>query len=64
MNININMGEIETAEAARDVAIDWQHWMSEQNLSYGQMAAWESDFEELAERFGLTEEFRENGIIG
>jgi len=56
--------DIETAEEARDHAIDWQHWADKENLSYGELAVWGRHFEELAERFPeLTEEFKENGII-
>lgn len=52
-----------TAQEARTYAMDWQSWMSNKNLSYGEMAEWEAIFRELAERFDLTEEFEENGII-
>ena len=62
MKPNMN---ITTAAEAHDFAVEWQHWMSEQNLSYGEMIEWESYFEGLAERFPeLREEFTENGIIG
>lgn len=56
--------EVTTAEQARDLAIDWQHWQSERSMSYAESALWIDLFEQLGERFGLTEEFRENGIIG
>jgi hypothetical protein len=55
--------KIESAEEARDIAIEWQHWASEQSMSWGELADWQGYFVELAERFGLTEEFTENGII-
>lgn len=55
--------KIETQDQAREFAIDWQTWQAEQSLSYGEMAEWAAFFEELAERFDLTEEFKENGII-
>ena len=61
--MNIQRFRFTTADEARDVAIEWQHWVSEQNLSYGELAEWQSFFEELAERFDLTEEFTENGVI-
>ena len=51
-------------EAARESAIDWQIWASEQNLSYGELGDFMAHFAKLAKRFGLTREFRENGIIG
>ena len=52
-----------TAEEARQFAIDWQNWQAEQSLSYGELAEWQAVFTTLAERFGLIEEFKENGII-
>ncbi|MFH1226855.1 MAG: hypothetical protein V1701_02990 [Planctomycetota bacterium] len=55
--------EIRTKEDARQAAIDWQRWASEQSLSYGELAEHAAFFEALAKRFGLTKEFRENGII-
>jgi hypothetical protein len=51
------------AEEARQYAIDWQVWQSEHSLSYSEVLEWQGIFAELAERFNLTEEFRENGII-
>jgi len=54
---------INTAEEARQYAIDWQNWASDQNLSYGELAEWQGYFAELADRFDLKEEFEENGII-
>ena len=50
--------------AAREQAIDWQEWQSEQNLSYGELNYWMAHFERLARRFGLVREFRENAVIG
>jgi hypothetical protein len=55
--------KINTQEDAREYAIDWQNWISEQNLSYGELIEWSEIFEELAERFDLREEFEENSII-
>ncbi len=54
---------INTQGEARQYAIDWQEWASEQNLSYGELAEWQDVFEKIAVRFGLVEEFKENGII-
>jgi hypothetical protein len=54
---------ISTAEEARQYAIDWQNWASDQNLSYGELAEWQAYFSELADKFDLVEEFKENGII-
>ena len=53
---------ITSAGEAQDYAIEWQRWAAEQNLSTGEIAEWGALFAEWGERFGLTEEFRENGI--
>lgn len=55
--------QIGSREDARQHAIDWQHWMNDQSLSYGELAEWQSHFERLGERFDLTDEFKENGIL-
>lgn len=49
--------------ATRQKAIEWQADFENHNYSYGELAAWASYFEQLAKRYGLTEEFKENGII-
>lgn len=49
--------------AARKKAIAWQHDFENHNYSYGELAAWGEYFAKLGKRYGLTEEFRENGII-
>jgi hypothetical protein len=56
--------EPQSAEEARQQAIDWQHWASEQSMSYGELGNYQDHFERVAAKFGLTEEFQENGIIG
>lgn len=55
--------QIKTRDEAIWYAIGWQKWASEQNLSLGELAEWHAIFTELADRFGLQEEFTENGII-
>jgi len=55
--------KIKTQDGARQFAMDWQKWQATQNLSWGDLAEWTSVFEELAVRFNLEEEFKENGII-
>lgn len=55
--------DIKTEEEARQKAIDYQHWASEQSLSYSELSEWSSYFENLAQKFDLVEEFKENGII-
>ena len=52
-----------TQDEARQYAIDWQKWASEQSLSYGEVAEYHGVFLALAEKFDLVEEFKENGII-
>lgn len=53
-----------TTEAeARQYAIDWQNWMSDQNLSWGELIEWQGEFRAIADEFDLLDEFTENGII-
>lgn len=49
--------------SARQKAIDWQYEASQKNYSYAELAYFGNFFTKLAKRFGLTREFRENGII-
>lgn len=53
----------ERKAAARDKAIQWQQDFENHNYSYSELAEWCEYFEKLARRYGLTEEFTENGII-
>ena len=57
------MTYIETKEEARQKAIDYQNWASKKSMSYGEVSLWQTYFETLAEKFELTEEFKENAII-
>ena len=50
-------------EAARQEAMDWQDWLSENSVSYEGLAIATAEFEKLGRMYGLTNEFRENGII-
>ena len=54
---------IKTKAEAVQHAIDWQSWASSKELSYGGMNEWQIYFEDIAGRFGLYDEFKENGII-
>lgn len=57
------LDDITSPGMARDAAVTWQHWQSEQGMSWGKVAEWRAFFTELAERFPeLADEFRENGI--
>lgn len=49
--------------AAREKAIDWQYDFANHNYSYAELAHFGNFFAKLTRRFGLTREFRENGII-
>lgn len=53
----------EKKAAARAAAIEWQQGQAEGSLSYGEYAAAAEHFERLGRRYGLLQEFRENGII-
>ena len=55
--------DIKTKGEARQCAIDYQQWASEQNLSYNDINIATSYFIKIGKRFGLIREFRENGII-
>lgn len=52
-------------EIARSKALDFQNTFSEngESYSYMQLAKAMQGFEVLAKRYGLTKEFKENGII-
>lgn len=63
MNKTFRHIEINTREDARNEAIEWQQWQATQSLSYGELADWQAYFTRTAQRFGLTAEFKENGII-
>jgi hypothetical protein len=54
-----------TQAEARQYAIDWQNWISdsETKLSYGELADWQQEMQDLAVNWDLVEEFQENGII-
>lgn len=49
--------------AAREQAIAWQVNSAEQSPSWGELDAQQRQLEQLARRYGLVREFRENAII-
>ena len=49
--------------AARERAIEWQAEFPEHNYSWGELAYYGAYFTKQARKYGLTAEFRENGII-
>ena len=52
----------ERKNAARDLAIEYQYTDCG-GLSYGELNTIQSYFENIARRYGLIKEYRENGII-
>lgn len=50
-------------EKARQAAIEWQQTLAEISYSYGKLAYFADYFTKLAKRYGLTEEFKAEGII-
>lgn len=46
----------------RDEAIDFQNWLSENEISWGGLFEAQCYFEEMGKRYGLLREFHENGI--
>jgi hypothetical protein len=55
--------KITTPEQARDYAIEWQRKAQTQDLSYLELAQDQVLLEKLANKYNLTEEFKENAII-
>lgn len=56
------LDKLTTVEQARDLAIDYQQFAGEHNLSYGEVVYYQNYFEDVATKFNLTDEFKENGI--
>lgn len=54
---------IKTQEQARDYGVFYQHWASDKDLSYGELIHFQDKLSTLAKKFGLINEFKENGII-
>lgn len=52
-----------TEEEARQYAIDYQNWASDQDLSWGEVAEWCNEFEIIGKKFDLLDEFKINCII-
>jgi hypothetical protein len=71
LNFDVSdLKDVKTKEEARQYAIDWQQWVSEQNeigkeptLYTSDLVEWQAEFERIGKEFDLTEEFIENGII-
>lgn len=57
------ISKVKTTAKARELAVDWQIWQSEEALSYSELAEYADYSTKLAEKFNLTREFKENGVI-
>jgi len=57
----MKMTQPKIREEARDQAIDWSN--SQESMSYQELFEWQDHFVKTGEKFNLTEEFEENGII-
>lgn len=55
--------ELKTADDAREHAQEWQAWTANNAMSYMELADWEDYFREIAKKFDLTDEFKENGVL-
>ncbi len=53
----------ERKEKAREFAKNWQLDFANRNYCWWELVNWGTYFEKLGKRYGLTKEFRENGII-
>lgn len=49
--------------AARELALKYQQYSSENSLTYSEIAQYQALLQELARDFDLTDEFTENGIL-
>ena len=47
----------------RDLAADWQSDFGNNNYSWLELLQWKTFFSTQAKRYGLVNEFHENGII-
>lgn len=60
----IPVEEVTSAEQARDLAVSWAIWQSEQALSWGELHEHYTYFNELATKYPeLRDELVENGVI-
>lgn len=53
----------ERKAAAREKALEWQMNFDNHDYSWMELAEFSLYFEKLGRRYGLTEEFHENGIL-
>ena len=65
---SLKLFDIRSVDEARNIAIDWSHCVGDPDeegfgISLGELIEWQAFFTDLADRFDLYDEFRENGII-
>ena len=53
----------ENKEISRQKAIDWQNETTQKDVFYSELVEQAERFQKIAKRYGLTKEFKENGII-
>lgn len=57
------LADVTSRQQARDIAIDWQAAKADEDMSWHEVAWAGRYFEELAKRYRLKSEFKENGIL-
>ncbi len=60
---NKEIKNIKSKEEARQEAINFQMWVSNESLSYGKLQEYYNYFEMLGKKFNLIKEFKKEGII-
>ena len=53
----------ENKDIARQKAIDWQNEIAKKDVFCSELVEQAEYFQKIAKRYGLTKEFKENGII-
>jgi hypothetical protein len=55
--------KVTSEDQARDIAIEYQMYAGEHDLSYGEIVYFNNRLEDIASKFGLLDEFKENGVL-
>lgn len=59
----MTLKDLKNKEQARQYAVDWQLNFQNKEYSYADLIDWQNTFVYLGKKYGLTEEYQENGII-